>query len=159
DLSFANLSGTNLQNADLTAATMLGVTLMDVDLRGASTQSADFTLARMCGAQLDDPGIAAIKGRWIGSLRPRREELVPLPPLPLASLNSVTFSPDGILLASGDEVGTVRLWEVGSGKELRRFEYQRTAVWSVAFAPDGWLLASGGDEGTVRLWEVGSGKE
>ncbi|MHB8126173.1 MAG: WD40 repeat domain-containing protein [Desulfitobacteriaceae bacterium] len=36
-------------------------------------------------------------------------------------VNSVTFSPDGRLLASGSDDQSVRLWEVGSGKHLRRF--------------------------------------
>jgi hypothetical protein len=71
---------------------------------------------------------------------------------------SVVFSPDGKLLASGGDDKTVRLWEVESGREVRRLEGHQHSVTSVVFSPDGKLLASGGGDKTVRLWEVHSGE-
>jgi WD40 repeat protein len=52
----------------------------------------------------------------------------------------------------------VRMWEVGSGREVRRMEH---GAWvsGVSFSPDGRFLASGGEDGVVRMWEVGSGRE
>jgi WD40 repeat protein len=78
----------------------------------------------------------------------------------------VAFSPDGTTLASGGYDGggdgTVRLWEVATGRQLRELTGHHAGVWSVAFSPDGTTLASGddgdgGDGGAVRLWEVASG--
>ena len=66
-------------------------------------------------------------------------------------MNSVAFSPDGQLLASG-LWKMVRLWRVEDGKLLRSFEGHKKLVNSVAFAPDGALLASGSDDKTVQLW-------
>ncbi|MDW8071839.1 MAG: zinc-ribbon domain-containing protein [Anaerolineae bacterium] len=72
---------------------------------------------------------------------------------------SVAFAPDGKTLASGLQDGTIRLWEVASGRELSTLCGHTEAVQSVAFAPDSRLLASGSWDGTVRLWEVASGRE
>ncbi|EIV94186.1 WD40 repeat domain-containing protein, partial [Frankia sp. QA3] len=63
------------------------------------------------------------------------------------------------LLVSGGRDGSVRVWEVGSGRELRVLTGQQGWVRSVGFSPDGALLVSGGDDGSVRVWEVGSGRE
>src|SRR5947199_8503315 len=41
---------------------------------------------------------------------------------------SVAFSLDGKILAAGSWDGAVRLWEVGTGKELHRFGEQQTPV-------------------------------
>lgn len=54
---------------------------------------------------------------------------------------------------------TARLWEVATGKEIRRFEGHTYWVRAVAFSPDGKLALSGGGDATVRLWEVATGKE
>ncbi|MCP4104854.1 MAG: WD40 repeat domain-containing protein [Desulfobacteraceae bacterium] len=82
--------------------------------------------------------------------------------IPQYTVNAVAFSPDGKTLASGADDNTVRLWDVASGKEIRRLEGHRKRVVSVAFSPDGKTLASGagnflGSDKTV--WDVASGKE
>lgn len=72
-------------------------------------------------------------------------------------VNSVAFSPNGKILASGSWDGTVRLWDVAEGTELRVFHFEQTMVLSVAFSPDGNILACGG-VGGVYLWDVATGR-
>lgn len=69
---------------------------------------------------------------------------------------SLAASPDGRLLAAGDQDGHLMVWEIASGQLLFKKYAHRFSVWSVAFSPDGTLLGSGGFDGTVRLWDTGS---
>jgi WD40 repeat protein len=71
----------------------------------------------------------------------------------------VSFSPDGKTLASTSLDKTVKLWDVGTGKELKTLKGHQEAVNSVSYSPDGKTLASASDDKTVKLWDVGTGKE
>jgi WD40 repeat protein len=78
-------------------------------------------------------------------------------------VHGLAVSPDGRLALSasgypeGDE--TLRLWDLGSGKEVRRFEGHKGQVMCVAFALDGRRAVSGGTDATARLWDVATGQE
>src|SRR5206468_1205333 len=73
--------------------------------------------------------------------------------------SSVAISSDGkYVLMGGLEDHTSRLWEVATGKEIRRFKDPATAH-SVAFSPDGKNVLTGSSDGTSRLWETATGKE
>jgi WD40 repeat protein len=74
-------------------------------------------------------------------------------------VSALAFSPDRRTLASGSYDGTVRLWDLASGKGriLRR---HGDTILRVGFSRDGKLLASlGRGEKTLRLWDAATGKE
>jgi Tol biopolymer transport system component len=73
-------------------------------------------------------------------------------------LAGVSFSPDGRFVATGAGDGSVRLWDMAAGKEVREYRGHTGFQRSVVFSPDGKLLASGGD-GEIILWDVARGEE
>jgi transcriptional regulator with XRE-family HTH domain len=72
----------------------------------------------------------------------------------------VAFSPNGKLLASADDDGTVRLWNPVTGSPVGAPLHvsTRPGLVTMAFSPDGRLLASAGGDGTVRLWNPVTGQ-
>lgn len=76
----------------------------------------------------------------------------------LLTIPSVSFSPDGMLLAAGFPDGKITVWKVNSGRVAYNLEGGHTkGVWSVAFSPKGGLLASGSLDGTIILWNIKKG--
>jgi WD40 repeat protein len=76
----------------------------------------------------------------------------------------IAFSPNGKLLASSNGSNgnfsldySIKLWDVNSGKFIRKFEGHQYDVNEVVFSSDGKLLASAGSDGTIRIWDVDTG--
>jgi eukaryotic-like serine/threonine-protein kinase len=69
------------------------------------------------------------------------------------------FSPDGRTLVTCGQDGTVRFWEVATGRPLRTIAAHATEVNGAAFSPDGRTLATVSDDGTIKLWKVETGAE
>ncbi len=79
-------------------------------------------------------------------------------PVPLSgrflSVGGVAFSPDGKTLATGNLVGSVKLWNAATGRELASLEGHKDLIFSVSFSRDGKTLSSASKDETAQLWQV-----
>ena len=76
------------------------------------------------------------------------------------SVNSAVFSLDGRYILSGSDDGTLKLWEISTGREVRTFRGHEYGVRPVAFSPDGrYGLSGGSSDKTLRLWDITTGRE
>ncbi|MCB0176298.1 MAG: WD40 repeat domain-containing protein [Anaerolineae bacterium] len=83
-------------------------------------------------------------------------------------ITSVRFSPDGTQVLTTSEDNSVRLWDVETATEIRRFYGHSRDVLSAAFSPDGKTIVSASGSpfnitnepnNTVRLWNTDTGVE
>lgn len=78
---------------------------------------------------------------------------------PHAFVKTLAMSHDETLLATGNGVGQLRVWNVETETELVEFERQADYFDQLAFSPDGSLLVSTSLDGTVRVWDIGALEE
>lgn len=88
---------------------------------------------------------------------------------PLSGISQAALSPDGKMLATANLMGTIRIWELATGKERRELQGAQQRVHSavpkyfpahqgsataVAWSADGKRLITGGEDSTVLVWDL-----
>ncbi len=79
--------------------------------------------------------------------------------LQIQPARAMAFTQDALTLAAAHEDKTVRLWDVGTGRELRKFEGLREPARLLSLSTNGKVLAafSPGDP-VARIWDFASGR-
>jgi len=72
---------------------------------------------------------------------------------------SVQVSPDGRILATGNNNGPVQLRDVSSGRLLRSLGGHEGGTWDLDFHPRGGPLVTGGFDGAIRSWDIETGAQ
>ena len=73
------------------------------------------------------------------------------------TINALTFTPNGKMLASGSDDGTIRLWDSSTGTQLLSLSSEKTN--SLAFSMDGKTLASISNFSQIQLWNISTGRQ
>jgi WD40 repeat protein len=72
---------------------------------------------------------------------------------------SQDWSPDGNLMVTGHEDGSLRMWQVTSDRERSILTGHSEAIYDAVFSPNGQRIASASEDGTVKLWDADTGVE
>jgi len=70
------------------------------------------------------------------------------------SIKTVAVSPNGRLMASAGEDRSIMLWDIASGKRIKKLTGHTGFIYSLSFSADSGVLVSGGADSTVCVWDV-----
>lgn len=75
------------------------------------------------------------------------------------AVKALAWSPQGSYLASGGEEGGIRIWDLGTRKEiLQLLPGHSGPIEDLAWSPDGTYLAGAGHDLLVRIWNAAEGE-
>lgn len=73
----------------------------------------------------------------------------------LGNVTALAAAPSGKMVASADDRGEIILWELATGRLVKRMRgHGRGGIWSMSWSVESTVLVSGGADGTVRVWDV-----
>jgi len=75
-----------------------------------------------------------------------------------SSVSSIRFSPQSDFAVTASDDGTIRTWDVASGRPLQKIEHDYW-VRALDLSPNGKWIASSSLDDTVRLWDASTGEE
>ncbi len=76
-----------------------------------------------------------------------------------AEVTAIAFSPDDLLLATGDLKGNVLLWNIETREIIRKLKGHTRKITAINFLKDGARLVTASIDNSVGQWDVSSGKE
>ena len=92
-------------------------------------------------------------------------DLTTLPYSPLYTLanfryptNAIAINPNGYLLASGDNEGSVRFWNIRTANFVSEFAPHTMRISGLGFIQEGKVLVTASYDRTIKLWDLESGQ-
>jgi transcription initiation factor TFIID subunit 5 len=71
------------------------------------------------------------------------------------NITAIECSPNGQILASADDQGSIFLWDLASGTRIKRMRgHGKGGIWSLSWSVESSVLVSSGADMTVRVWDV-----
>ena len=120
----------------------------DFDTVLAADITADFSKVAMGGP-----------GRRVGIYDTRTSQLLANIKKHTDWVTALAFSPDGVLLASGDRNGGLFIWEAATGSEFQNLRGHEKMIAALAWRGDSNLVAAGSEDGTLTWWEMANGTQ
>lgn len=74
-----------------------------------------------------------------------------------AEILALAWSPNSKYLATADAIGSIRVWEMKSGKTVLTYRGHDLPVHSLAWSPGGKYIASAGQDQVIRIWDAFTG--
>ncbi|XP_071703255.1 protein ROOT INITIATION DEFECTIVE 3-like [Rutidosis leptorrhynchoides] len=126
-------------------------------LRYSSCASPSHGLISVAGrflasSQLRDPSSSSSSGSvlfWSWN-KPQVE----VKSFPAEAINPLACNSDGTYIVGGGASGDIYLWEVETGRLLKKWHGHYRAVTCLVFSEDQSLLVSGAEDGSVRVWSL-----
>jgi transcription initiation factor TFIID subunit 5 len=70
------------------------------------------------------------------------------------AVTAIAMSPNGKWMASAGEDKSIIVWDLNSGKSIKKMTGHTDFVYALEFSVDNQVLMSGGADCTVRIWDV-----
>ncbi len=74
-------------------------------------------------------------------------------------VNAVSITPDGGYAVSASSDHTLKVWDLGTGKEVRTLTGHLDYIRAVSVTPDGDYAVSASDDKTLKVWDLQAGVE
>lgn len=84
---------------------------------------------------------------------------IPPPKKTSPGIFGIEFSRDGKTLVTGNFNGTVKLWDMASGRVLQTLDGHTNLVYKGVLSPDEKVIASCSLDHKIKLWDVATGRE
>nr|GLL18249.1 protein ROOT INITIATION DEFECTIVE 3 [Ipomoea trifida] len=113
-------------------------------------------------------GLAVVAGRFLASSQLRQtrsssgsifywswnKPQVEVKSFPAEPITPLVSNADGSFIAGGGASGDIYLWQVASGRLLKKWHAHYRGVTCLVFIDDQSLLVSGAEDGSIRVWSL-----